>query len=194
MMKNKMKEMVNIEKSFFDVDEDAKTARIVLEFESPDDIFDENYVTKTPVLSDDFSEWIESAFDLVSPKYKIDLTVRFRDMGGYTGDQLSEIFKKNIDLEFKSKFEANRKKNRVAYSLIGIGVAFFLAMMLITRLWDGDSVWKEIFVYISDIATTVAFWEAMTILVVEQKEKRAYLKNLRSRFSAIRFVKSGGSE
>jgi len=190
----RIKEIANIEKSFFDIDENAKVARIVLEFDSPEDIFDKNYITKTQVLSDDFSEWIASAFELVSPKYKIDLTIRFKDMGDYTGDDLSEIFRKNIDLEFKSKFVANRKKNQIAYSLIGVGVALFFAMMLISRLWDTDSVWKDVFVYISDIATTVTLWEAMTILVVEQKEKRAYLRNLRSRFTEIRFVKSEEKE
>jgi len=185
-----IKEIANIEKYFFDIDENVKIARIVLEFDRPEDIFDRNYITKTPVLSDDFSKWIGSAFDLVSPKYRIDLTVRFKDMGDYTEEGLSEIFRKNMDLEFKSKFAANRKKNHIAFSLIGVGVAFFLVMMLISRLWCTESVWKDIFVYISDIATTVTFWEAMTILVVEQKEKRAYLRNLRNRFSAIRFVKS----
>ena len=189
-----IKEIANIEKSFFDIDETTKVARITLEFQCPDDIFDQSYATKTPVLSNDFSEWIKSAFDLVSPKYKIDLTVRFNDMGEYTEEELSGIFRKNIDLEFKSKFVANRKKNHVAFSLIGVGVALFLAMMLISRLWDTESVGKEVFVYISDIAATVTFWEAMTILVVEQKEKRAYLRNLRNRFSAIRFVKCEETE
>ena len=47
---------------------------------------------------------------------------------------------------------------------------------------------KDIFVYISDIAATVTFWAVMTIFVVEQKEKRAYLKDLKSRFSAIHFM------
>ena len=112
------------------------------------------------------------------------------DMSGYTGEQLSEIFRKNIDLEFKSKLNANRNRNKIAVGLVGIGVTFFIAMMLISRLWATDSVWKEIFIYISDIATTVTFWEAMTILVVEQKEKRAYLRNLKHRFSAIAFEKA----
>ena len=184
----KLKEIANIEKSFFDVDDEAKVARITLEFERAEDIFDENYISKTPVLSDDFIDWIGSVFTLVSDKYKIDLTVNFKDMGGYTEDNLSDIFRKNIELELKSRFKENRKRNRVAYGLIFVGVMFFFAMMLINRLWDTESVWKEIFVYISDIATTVTFWEAMTILVVEQKEKRAYIKNLRSRFSSIRFA------
>ena len=184
-----LKEIANIEESFFDIDEGDKTAKIVLEFRQPEDIFDKNYITKTPVLSDDFMEWIGSAFDLVPSKYKIDLAVRFEDMGQYDEEELRDVFRKNMELEFKSKFSASRRRNRVAYSLIGVGVAFFLAMMLVNNLWDSTSVWKDIFVYISDIATTVTFWEAMTILVVEQKEKRAYLKNLTSRFSAIRFVR-----
>ena len=133
-------------------------------------------------------DWIRSAFELVSYKNKIDLTVRFDDMGKYSEDELADIFRKNIALEFKSKFAANRKRNRIAYSLIDIGAAFFMVMLLINNLWDSTSVWKDIFVYISDIATTVTFWEAMTILVVEQKERRSYLKNLSNRFSAIRFV------
>ena len=190
----KIKEAANIEESFFDIDTVNNTAKIVLEFERPEDIFDTNYISKTPVLSDDFSEWIRSAFRLVSSKYKIDLTVRFDDMENYTEDELREIFRKNIDLEFKSNFIANRSKNRIAFSLIGIGVAFFMAMLLINNLWDSASVWKDVFVYISDIATTVTFWEAMTILVVEQKEKRAYLKDLRTRFSSIRFCGSEKSE
>lgn len=156
-------------------------------------IIDGNRISKTPILSDDFTEQIESAFDLVSPKYKIDLTVRFSDMSGYTEEQFSEIFRKNIDLKCKRKFYAKRGKNKIAFGLIGIGVAFFLAMMLISRLWNTESVWKEIFIYVSDIATTVTFWEAMTILVVEQKEKRAYLRNLKTRFASMRFIsKEGG--
>ena len=190
----KIRESANIEESFFDIDTVNNTAKIVLEFERPEDIFDTNYISKTPVLSDDFSEWIRSAFRLVSSKYKIDLTVRFDDMENYTEDELREIFRKNIDLEFKSNFIANRSKNRIAFSLIGIGVAFFMAMLLINNLWDSASVWKDVFVYISDIATTVTFWEAMTILVVEQKEKRAYLKDLGTRFSSIRFCGSEKSE
>ena len=189
-----IKEIINIEKSFFDIDDGAKIARIVLCFDKPYDIFDTNYISKTPVLSDDFIDWIGSAFKLVSDKYKIDLTVYFNDMCGYTEEEFADIFNKNIELEFKSSFKENRKRNKIAYSLIGIGIVLFLAMMLINRLWTTDSVWKDVFVYISDIATTVSFWEAMTILVVEQKEKRAYLKNLKSRFSSIRFVDKNGEK
>ena len=111
-----VKEIVNIEKSFFDIDEKTNVAHIILSFDRPSDIFDTNYISGTPVLSDDFMDWIQSAFELVSPKYRIDLTVRFNDMSGYTGEQLSEIFRKNIDLEFKSKLNANRNRNKIINS------------------------------------------------------------------------------
>ena len=183
-----LKEAIHIDESFFEIDRSSNTAAIVLDFERPEDIFDTTYVSKIPVLSDDFLEWIGSAFELVSPAYNIDLTIRFDDMGDYSEKELSEIFDKNIDLEFKRKFTANSKRNLIAYSLMGVGVVFFMFMLIINHLWESESIWKEIFSYISDIATTVTFWEAMTILVVEQKENRAYMKNLRTRFSAIRFI------
>lgn len=188
MLKNKIKELSGIEETFFVIDKNAGVARIELQFETPAELFDGNYLSKTPILSDDFMDWISSAFSLVSTDYKIDLTVKFEDMQGYTEEELRKIFSQNIGLEFKSKFMENRRNNRVAFSLIGIGILFFLAMLAISHLWNSDSVWKEIFVYISDIATTVTFWEAMTILVVQQREKRAYLKNLVNRFSEIRFI------
>ncbi|MBE6529434.1 MAG: hypothetical protein E7680_02380 [Ruminococcaceae bacterium] len=188
-MKNKIKELKNIEDCFFEIDKESKIAKIVLEFSRPEDIFDQNYVTKQPILSDDFLEWIGSAFKLVSSKYKIDLSIRFDDLGAYTGEELQDIFCKNIDLEFKSRFSENQKRNRVAYGLIGIGLLFFVGMLLIRNLWQSESIWRDIFIYVSDIATTVTFWEAMTILVVEQKEKREFLFDLASRFTSIHFEK-----
>lgn len=188
MIRNRIKELAEIESDFFDVDKSSETAKIELQFDCPDEIFDTNYVVKTPVLSDDFMDWLRSAFTLVSPVYKIVLTVRFKDMQGYKEEELRRIFTKNIELEFKSRYKENRLKNRIAYSLIGIGLVFFLAMLTVNHFWSSESVWKEIFVYISDIATTVTFWEAMTILVVQQRENRAYLKNLATRFSNIRFI------
>lgn len=183
-----IEELAHIEEDFFDIDESTGTARIELQFDSPESVFDTNYISKTPVLSDDFMEWLTSAFSLVSPKYKIDLMVRFKDMGTYTDDSLHRIFVKNLELEFKSRYMESRKRNKIAYSLIGIGLVFFALMIAITHFWNDESIWKEIITYISDIAATVTIWEALTILVVEQRENRAHLKNLAERFSAIRFL------
>ena len=133
---------------------------------------------------------ISSAFTLISSKYKIDLTVKFRDMGEYSEEELSGIFLDNIELQFRSKLAEHRQENRIGRGLIGIGVGCLLLMLLIENLWEGDSLWKDVFVYVSDIATTVTIWEAMTIFLVERREKRSYLIKLASRFSTIRFTQA----
>jgi len=186
-----IKKYNNIENDFFEIDEDAKIARIELAFNSTDDIFDLNYKSKTPVLSDDFIDWIGSAFKIIPKKYKIALTVSFDDMRHMTGQQMQDIFKKNLILDYKSRRAALKNKNNIAYGLIGVGVILFTAMIIISRLWQGDSIFKEIYTYVSDIATTVTFWEAMTILVVESHEERNYAMGLAKRFDSIEFRKTG---
>ena len=182
-----LKELLNVENEFFDLDHNKKIAYMHLEFDKPSDIFDLNSKTKLPVLSDDFMEWIASAFDYAPKKYKIDLDVTFTDMEGFDNDTLQAVFKKNMMLEFKKNESKARTKNNIAFSLIGIGVMFFITMILINNLWINGGLIKDIFKYVADIATTVTFWEAMTILVVENKERRSYMKNLIERFSSIRF-------
>ncbi|MGM9597616.1 MAG: hypothetical protein ACI3XO_07370 [Eubacteriales bacterium] len=177
----------NIEEEFFEIDKEKQLARIRLSFDKVSDVFDVNYITKNPVLSDDFMEWIASAFSIIPSRYKIELSVSFGDYEGYTEEQLSDIFWKNIVLDFKSKRENQRKRNSIAYGLIAVGVVFFIGMILTELAWDTESVIKPIFSYVSDIATTVAFWEAMTILIVERQEQRSYLIAVEKRFSGVNF-------
>ena len=188
-MKKELKEFIGIEDEFFDLDKENKIAYMKLEFKKTTDIFDVNSISKIPILTDDFIDWISSSFDMAPHNYKIDLEISFDDLEGYDNDTLKNIFKKNMMLEFKKTRRIAHTKNLIAFSLIGIGVTFFIAMLLIVNLWENGGVTKDIFTYIADIATTVTFWEAMTILVVENKERRSYMKNLYSRFSNIEFKK-----
>ena len=52
----------HIEREFFDVDETAEEARICLRFEKPENIFDTSCLSKTPIFSDDFDEWLMTSF------------------------------------------------------------------------------------------------------------------------------------
>lgn len=179
----------HIEEDFFEIDKETKIAHVKLIFEKPSDIFDLNYISKLPVLSDDFLDWIGSAFQLIPLKYKIELTVEFNDLEGWDEERLSDVFKKNIMLEHRAVKSREKKKNIIACGLIGIGAVMFIAMILISRLWQADSLLKDIFFYLSDIATTVAFWEAMYILVVERGESGFHRKSLVYRFASIKFGK-----
>lgn len=180
----------HIEEDFFEIDKKTKIAHVKLNFEKPSDIFDMNYISKLPVLSDDFLEWIGSAFQLIPLKYKIDLTVEFNDLEGWDEERLLDVFKKNLMLEHRTVKSREKRKNIIAYGLIGIGAVMFIAMILIGRLWQTDNLLKDVFFYISDIATTVAFWEAMYILVVERGESGFHRKSLAYRFASIKFCKT----
>ena len=172
------KNIMHIEKEFFEKDDTTKVAKVLLEYDSPEDIFNTNFKTTTPMLDSDFIDMVSGTFDVISDDHKIDFTILFQDMGGYSEAELKEIFHKNFDLRIKKALKEKNQRNQLAYILIIVGIVFFCFMILLSRLWVTESIWKEIFIYIADIATTVTFWEAMTILVVERRENAAYVKEL----------------
>ena len=122
-------------------------------------------------------------------KYKIDLNVTFDDLGEYTEEELTIIFKKNMMLEYKRMKRNEFSKNRLAYSLIGVGIVLLVFTFTILSMWKNIGLIYEIFSYILDIATTVVFWEALTILLVEGRERKFYLKQIITRFDKVVFKK-----
>ena len=179
-----------IEDSFFELDHVNKKVLMRLKYDSPNDIFNANVVTKIPTLNEEFFEWIKSSFGNAPRDYKIDLVISFNDMKGYTSEDLKEIFIKNTILEAVKSLKVTKAKSKIAFSLIFIGILFFISMMLINSFWTDENIIKDIVKYIMDIATTVTIWEALTILIIENKEKRDLTRNLYKRFDSIVFVES----
>lgn len=186
-MKNRLNEFINVENEFYELDQENKKAIMRLEFNKVSDIFDMSLITKTPMLNDVFSDWVKCSFEYAPRKYKIDLDISFSDMEGYTSEEMKDIFLKNVYLEAKKTLRNVSLKNNIAYGLIVLGVLFFIAMMLINNLVKDGGIFKDIICYIMDIATTVTFWEALTILIVETKEKGDLGRNLMKRFDSINF-------
>lgn len=191
-MKDNVKKFKNIENEFFELDHENKIAFMKLEFEKPSDIFDKNSITKTKILSDDFFEWIKSSFEYAPKKYKIALDIYFDDLEGYSEEELQNIFHKNMLLEAKKSINYAGLKNKIAIGLIITGTISLISMILLMSLWANGGIAKEIISYIFDIATTVTFWEAMTILIVENKEKRDLTKNYLRKYKSIAFHKKQG--
>ena len=131
--------------------------------------------------------YFRNIFGKVSPKYKVDLTLRFDDFSDYTEEQLVDILKKNMAIELKSRMSASRSRDKLAYGFIAAGVLSFLLMFLVRCVWNSETVWNELFFYLFDIITTVSLYQAVTILGLERKEKLAVVKNLHDSFSAIHF-------
>ena len=70
---------------------------------------------------------------------------------------------------------------------LGLGALFFLAFFLMSLFWENGGILAEMAKYVADIAACVVFWEAITILVVENKERRDGAKRLLKRFHSISF-------
>lgn len=187
MYQTHLKDITNIEQDFFEIDKKKKVARIVLDFEKPSDIFDTNYVSKIPVLSDDFLDRIDSAFRIIPKKYKIKLDICFDDMEGFDAAGLEKIFAKNMLLEHRSKVSARKRERNLAWSLIGLGMLLLFSTIFLNLFWQEESIRHEIILYVLDIASTVTFWEAFTILIVKRQEIFGDQKDLISRFAFISF-------
>ena len=183
----KLKEWERIDDTFFEIDEEEKIAKIVLKYEKPEDILDRTCVSEIPLLRLETLGYFRNIFGKVSPKYKVDLTLRFDDFSDYTEEQLVDILKKNMAIELKSRMSASRSRDKLAYGFIAAGVLSFLLMFLVRCVWNSETVWNELFFYLFDIITTVSLYQAVTILGLERKEKLAVVKNLHDSFSAIHF-------
>ncbi len=182
-----LKKYLGIEEDFFTINKETGIAKVNLAFDSPDDIFDKNYEAKKPILNGDFLSLVRELFDYIPNKYKIDLTIRFKDMGDWTERKLKFIFDTNMIFEYRAKATRSKRNDRTAVGLLFIGLVLFLGMLYVKHVWQASSIVKDIFTYIADIATTVTFWEALYILVVVKRENMGDITNLVTRFSDIHF-------
>lgn len=190
MKKNEFVEKYNhIEEEFFTLDKENNIANISLEFNNPSEIFDLNYVTKTPILNDELTEWIYSIFELVPNRYKINLNICFDSLEGYKEEELLDIFEKNILLEYKKLINSQHRQRRIALSFLGSGILVLIITLLLTFLWEDGGVLKEVIAYILDVIVYVVMWEAVTILVVDSGERNFKIKNAIKRFNKITFSK-----
>lgn len=177
----------DIEVSFFETDEENKVAKVIMQYERPEDLFDMNCISETPVMSRDELAHIESIFELVTAEYNVDLTIRFSDMGEYDQDSLMDILMKNLTIDNKSRTHMASDRQKLAFAFIAIGVVSFILMFMIKALWTTGSVWSELFFYMFDIIVMVVLYQAATILVVEHREQRVMKKHMLQRFYAVHF-------
>ena len=200
-MKHSLRELASIirdcadaESSFFSVEDGTDTVNVTLKYDKPDDIFDPRYDSKLPLLNTEFLDRISNTLNMIPSKYKIDLTVRFSDPKEYSEQTLPDILRENIRLEVsKSSMEIHRR-NQIATVLIIVGAISFAVMMLISNLWGRENMWKDLFFYIADIAATVTLYEALSILLLQQKEYRIHLNDLERRISSFSFDLGGDSK
>ncbi|MCR5095851.1 MAG: hypothetical protein K6A70_03840 [Erysipelotrichaceae bacterium] len=141
------------------------------------------------MMSDDFFSSLIRAFDYLPENYKLDITISFNDLDGYSDEQLLELFEKNLAMEIKSRMRVGRRNEMSAFVLCLVGIAFILISVLVERNWNSEGIGKLIVTYILDIVATVPFWGAMDIYIIEKSERRKKQAEIIRRFRNIEFIK-----
>jgi len=134
-------------------------------------------------------EQLQNVFALVPPKYKVNLTLQFDDLGSHTEEELTDLLVKNFVLELKSREAETKARDKLACGFLAAGVLRFVFAFMIHYLWNTGSIWSELLFYLLDLTTTVFLYEAVTILGLERKEKLSAIKKMHDSFSAIHFEK-----
>ena len=188
-MKLDKKECRDLEKEFFDLDDENKIVHLQRNFERPSEIFDLNAFTKTPVMNHEFIEWLTSLFDYVPKKYKLDITVYFDDLEEFNENELGEICRQNILLEMKIQNRKAVRQNKLALGLCGIGILMILIYFSLDFMWGSEGAVKTIIMFVLEILATVPFWGAADIFFVGNGEQRETVRGFKKRFHTITFSK-----
>ena len=183
----KLREWKNIESEFFELDEPNKIAKMTLHYHSPKELFDPHGETRLPLLKPETMAYLKTMLGYAPPKYKVELTLRFDDLGPYSEQQIADVVIKNSVLELKSIETATRQRDRLAYAFLAAGALCFFVMFMLRFLWPSESIWNELIFYLLDVITTVFAYEALTILSLERREKLDVIRRLRESVSAVRF-------
>ena len=189
MDRNLKERIKKIEDKFFDLNDETKEATVKLEFEKSSDLFNTNAITKVPMLTSVISEWVSYALETIPKKYKVNFEITINDFESYTKEQMSEIFLDNSLLEIKRGYRAAILQNKLAIGLLGVGILFILAFLLVQYLWsEKGTVSKEITIFILEIGAWVTIWEALDVFIIQNSSKRRQKKNLSKRLKGVKFI------
>lgn len=183
----KLREWKNIESEFFELDEPNKIAKMTLRYHSPKELFDPHGETRLPLLKPETMAYLKTMLGYAPPKYKVELALRFDDLGPYSEQQIADVVIKNSVLELKSIETATRQRDRLAYAFLAAGALCFFVMFMLRFLWPTESIGSELAFYLLDVLTTVFAYEALTILSLEREEKLRAIKALRESVCAVHF-------
>ena len=165
-MKQKTNERVSIEEEFVELDRNNHLANVSLHYENPSEIINDTVVTGTPMLKQEFVEYVLNVFDVIPDAYRLNIHVLFDRFDEFNEETLKNIFRKNVLLEGKIQKEKVRKQNRLAGSLCLLGLLFVLLSIIVNVYWKEETTFKEIALFVLDIAATVPFWSAADTYIV----------------------------
>ena len=188
-LKNAGKALMSVHDDFFQLDKQKRLARIDLEFNTPSELFSSAVHSGIPMMSEEFLTQLYNTFDYIPDRYKLDISVSFRDLEGYSEERLEEVFRKNMILALRIINQKTHRRNRLVLILCATGLMFILLSTWLNRIWTDQGTVRNTVSFILDIVATVPFWGAMDIWLVEGSERRRTAANIRKRFNSISFCR-----
>jgi len=177
----------DIESLFLDLDHEKKIAYVNRNYERPSDIIEFEGYTKTPLLKEEYIEWLSVLFSYAPKKYKLNITVSFDDLEGHDIKELEDISHKNLLLEILIQSRKMEDQNSMALLLCGIGIAVMVLYYFVNNFWNAEGPLYNLVLYVIDILATVPFWAAADIFFVGNSEQREAVKSFRERFNPITY-------
>lgn len=164
---------------YFEIEGD--TATIDLYYDSFEDIINQNFgKDNVNMLDSRLFDDLESAFDLIPRKYKINLRLNLRDLGQFSINQIKEIVESNLALKGYSLGLRNIRKTRINLIVMGIGAAILIASYALSRIGT-----RTIFYDVVNIAGTLFIWEATSSLFIENNYEKLAISRLAAKMQRI---------
>jgi hypothetical protein len=187
-------ERIGIE-TYFDLDDKKKEANVNLLYDNPNEIFDIHFLSKKPIINDDFLNEIFYALRVLPSKYYVNVKIYFKDMNGYSEKELEDIFVKSIMITNAEWRIEEKKSNKVGLFFSIIGIVFLIILWVLTAILEAkfsdisSMLAYRVFYYVLDILITVILWEAVTIYFVKRNEDRAKHLSFNRRLNVVTFKK-----
>jgi len=187
-------ERIGIE-TYFDLDDKKKEANVNLLYDNPNEIFDIHFLSKKPIINDDFLNEIFYALRVLPSKYYVNFNIYFKDMNGFSEKELEDIFVKSIMITNAEWRIEEKKSNKVGLFFSIIGIVFLIILWVLTAILEAkfsdisSMLAYRVFYYVLDILITVILWEAVTIYFVKRNEDRAKHLSFNRRLNVVTFKK-----
>ncbi len=187
-------ERIGIE-TYFDLDDKKKEANVNLLYDNPNEIFDIHFLSKKPIINDDFLNEIFYALRVLPSKYYVNFNIYFKDINGYSENELEDIFVKSIMITNAEWRIEEKKSNKVGLFFSIIGIVFLIILWVLTAILEAkfsdisSMLAYRVFYYVLDILITVILWEAVTIYFVKRNEDRAKHISFNRRLNVVTFKK-----
>lgn len=164
---------------FFEVD--GNVATITFNFESVEEIIEENYGKGKKIKSDFFTK-IDETLDLLPRKMKLRILIHFNNFD-FDVNYFMDLVKKNLNFNNLERIIFEQRKIKRTFLMLGFGVSFFILYFLSLN-YNFPQILTEIF----NIAAWVFIWEAVTIFFIEFKDERRHHRNLKKRLLEFKII------